>query len=121
MADTPQSGVDTRDADDGTKPETFGAESLEVIFAVEDRGEIHSVHVVGDFNGWSRTAHLMTQCGDRHEIAIRLPVGQRYRYHFLIDGTRWENDWHADDYEMNETGAFVSVVDVTTACRLPLS
>ena len=39
--------------------------------------------------------------------------GRRYRFRYLVDGERWQNDWQAHDYEPNEFGGDDSVVDVT--------
>lgn len=63
-------------------------------------GGARQVHIVGDFNGWDRTSHPLKRLktGD-HTITIDLATGKEYRYRFLIDGVRWENDWHADRYE----------------------
>ena len=35
-----------------------------------------------------------------------------YRYRYLLDGTRWENAWDADDYVPNPYGGDDSVVVV---------
>jgi hypothetical protein len=39
-----------------------------------------------------------------------LETGREYRFKYLIDGKRWENDWHADRYEPNIYGTDDSVV-----------
>ena len=43
-----------------------------------------------------------------------MAVGRRYRFRYLLDGRRWENDWEADDYVDNDHGGQDSVVDLTT-------
>lgn len=73
-----------------------------------------SVTVCGDFNGWEPGAHPLSRLGDgsfRTEIA--LPPGARWRFRYLLDGHRWENDWAADDYVPNGLGEDDSVVDLT--------
>ena len=72
-----------------------------------------SVHVVGEFNDWSREQTPMTKRKDgRFSATVQLEVGKRYRYRYLVDGTRWENDWAADEYERNEFGGDDSVIEL---------
>lgn len=73
-----------------------------------------SVAVVGEFNDWSPDASLMTRSDDGFfRITISLTPGHSYRYCYLIDGSRWENDWQADRYLPNLYGGDDSVVDLT--------
>jgi 1,4-alpha-glucan branching enzyme len=44
------------------------------------------------------------------EIILELPAGREYRYRYLIDGCRWENDWCADNYSPNPYGCDDSVL-----------
>lgn len=67
-----------------------------------------SAMLVGEFNGWSTDATPMESTGDSFEVTVPLAPG-RYRYRFLLDGERWENDWQADDYVPNEFGTDDSV------------
>ncbi len=70
------------------------------------------VHLVGDFNGWSRTSHPLT-C-DRNDgswyITLELERGHRYEFRYLVNGREWHNDWKADEYVANPYGATNSVV-----------
>jgi hypothetical protein len=77
--------------------------------------EAASVHLVGEFNGWSSTAHPMARSGNQFVVEVPLAPGRTYRYKFLIDGTRWENDWNADAYVPNEFGGDDSVLDLSGA------
>lgn len=43
---------------------------------------------------------------------VRLPGGRRYRFRYVLDDGRWENDWAADGYVTNEFGGEDSVVEV---------
>lgn len=76
-------------------------------------GEVR-VAVVGDFNAWSTTAHPMQVLDGGWSITVTLDTGLRYRFRYLVDGERWENDWSADDYVDNAFGGQDSVVDLTT-------
>lgn len=72
------------------------------------------VAVVGDFNGWSGNATMMERQGDGMFAAeVELARGRAYRYKFLLDGQRWENDPKAHYYEVNDFGGDDSVVDAT--------
>jgi len=75
-------------------------------------GETHAA-IVGDFNNWSSGDHQMTRVGDSWSLTVSLAPGRTYRFRYLIDGDRWENDWDADDYIDNAYGGQDSVVDLT--------
>jgi 1,4-alpha-glucan branching enzyme len=73
------------------------------------------VAVIGDFNHWSKEdgIPLKRQKDGRYAVTLELAVGRAYRFRYLIDGERWENDWAADRYEPAEIGgAENSVVEV---------
>ena len=69
------------------------------------------VTIVGDFNEWDTTKTPMTRLknGD-YLITLDLKSKKEYRFRYLIDGDRWENDWQADDYLPNDFGSDDSVV-----------
>lgn len=75
--------------------------------------EAQSVAIVGDFNNWDREATPMKRLknGD-FTVTLELQRDREYRFRYLIDGSRWENDWHADRYERNRYGDDDSVVVV---------
>jgi hypothetical protein len=81
-----------------------------------------SVSLVGDFNGWSPDSNRLTLLDDgRFRTELPLPAGHRWRFRYVLDGDRWENDWAADDYVPNGLGADDSVVDLTDARGIPLT
>ena len=69
------------------------------------------VTVVGDFNNWSPTETQMKKLksGD-FTATVELPCNREFRFRYLIDSRRWENDWCADKYMPNEYGSDDSVV-----------
>ncbi|MBI5099165.1 MAG: isoamylase early set domain-containing protein [Nitrospirae bacterium] len=71
------------------------------------------VTIVGDFNNWNLTENKMKQLknGD-FTLTLDLPCSREYRFRYLIDANRWENDWFADKYLPNDFGADDSVVVV---------
>lgn len=67
--------------------------------------------VLGEFTAW--TPLDMNPVGDgSFTLAVELPVGNSYRFRYLIDGIIWDNDWTADGYEPNPYGGEDSVVRV---------
>ena len=75
--------------------------------------EAQGVTIVGEFNNWNTTETPLkrTENGD-FTITLELPCNAEYRFRYLIDGTRWENDWCADRYIPNNFGCDDSVVVV---------
>jgi len=69
------------------------------------------VTIAGDFNNWDSAASPMMRLknGD-FKITLGLDSGKEYRFKYLIDGHRWENDWCADRYMRNDFGAEDSVL-----------
>ena len=69
------------------------------------------VALVGDFNGWDINGALMNKLenGD-FTLDLALESGREYRFKYLIDDERWENDWHADKYLPSPNGHDDSVV-----------
>lgn len=72
-----------------------------------------SVHIAGEFNGWEPDVTPMSRQPDGgYRAAVDLEPGREYRFRYLVDGCRWENDWRADRYEPNPYGGFDSVIAV---------
>lgn len=61
--------------------------------------EARQVTIVGDFNDWDKERTLMKRLasGD-FTVTLELNPGSEYKFKYLIDAHRWENDWHADKY-----------------------
>lgn len=87
--------------------------SIAVTFRLLQRIDAERIAVVGEFNGWDRDQTVMGLADNQWSATVALPAGRRYRFRYLIDGARWENDWEADDYVDNEFGGTDSVVDLT--------
>ena len=62
-------------------------------------------------------------CRARFRTAVGLRASRRWRFRYVLDGERWENDWAADDYLPNSHGADDSVVDppISRPSRWPRS
>jgi 1,4-alpha-glucan branching enzyme len=71
-----------------------------------------SVSLVGDFNHWHPTAHLMKQMPDRSWlVGVDLKHGH-HRYAFLVDGVL-TLDPHAQGVTRNDKGERVSLLPVS--------
>jgi hypothetical protein len=72
-----------------------------------------NVTIVGDFNDWDINATPMERLeGGGFQIILKLSPGREYKFRYLIDGDRWENDWHADMYIPNSYGWHDSLIIV---------
>ena len=67
----------------------------------------------GDFNNWATDTHLMKRLKNgSFSTTVSIPSCRSYRFRYLLDWERWENDWEADAYTPNEYGKDDSVVEV---------
>ncbi len=58
-----------------------------------------SICVVGEFNNWDISANPMTKTKNEDwTTKLDLERGKEYQFRYLIDESRWENDWDADRY-----------------------
>lgn len=71
------------------------------------------VTIAGDFNNWDVSQSPMTRLknGD-FVITIDVYSNREYRFRYLIDGQRWENDWYADKFAPNNYGSKDSILIV---------
>jgi 1,4-alpha-glucan branching enzyme len=84
-----------------------------VTFSLPREVNAENVALCGDFNGWDNNDHIMKKLKDgSFSLTISLPAGRSYRFRYLLDGERWENDWAADAYLPNSYGSEDSVVVV---------
>ena len=83
-----------------------------VTFSIPEEWAEKDVKLVGDFNDWDKKSDSLEKKKDRWEITMRLKPENTYRFKYLIDGEKWENDDDADRYVANEYGSEDSVVEV---------
>jgi hypothetical protein len=90
-----------------------GGSQCRVIFRLpkEAAPDARQVNLAGDFNDWdeSGTRLIKLKNGD-FSVSMDLDCGREYKFRYLIDGSRWENDWFADKYVPNSFGTDDSVV-----------
>src|SRR5687767_15208613 len=96
--------IDKQPGNDGTRLVTF---------RLPTELEADTASVVGEFNDWSPDATPMERGDDGFAVTVPLEHGRAYRFRYVLDGERWENDWAADGYVANEYGSDDSVVDLT--------
>lgn len=76
-----------------------------------DNDEAESVYLVGDFNYWDETATPMqrTKNGD-WQVTLELAPEREYQFRYLVNGNRWQNEWHADRFVANPFSGDNSIV-----------
>lgn len=68
-------------------------------FPKEMAGGVSQVNLVGDFNGWDRTAGPMKRLKNgTYQKTLYLEKGNAYQFRYLLDDRNWENDPEADQY-----------------------
>ncbi len=82
-----------------------------VTFELPRDVDAQTAALVGDFNNWDQNATPMKRKKDgSFSAAVNLEAGKEYRFRYLLDSSRWENDWHADAYVPNQFGTEDSIV-----------
>jgi len=95
------------------KTYTKTGRSCRVTFELPAEIGAETAILCGEFNEWNETAKPMKQGKDgSFTQTVSLKPGQSYRFRYLLDGERWENDWEADDYLLNPFGGDDSLVQV---------
>lgn len=84
-----------------------------VTFTLSAGVDAQTVYLCGEFNDWNRSAHPMKRRKDgSFSATVSLKSSRSYRFRYLLDGARWENDPAADAYVSNAFGSEDSVVEV---------
>lgn len=92
---------------------TKSGNTCRVTFKLPAEVNSDSAALCGDFNGWDEAANPMKRLKDgSFSTTVSLDSGNSYRFRYLLDDGRWENDWEADEYLPNKHGTEDSVVKV---------
>lgn len=84
-----------------------------VTFKLPSEVNAQKAFICGDFNNWSKKKDPMKRLKDgSFSVTVTLDAGKQYRFRYLLDNERWENDWQADLYLPNTYGTDDSVIDV---------
>ena len=87
--------------------------SCRVTFKLPSEIEADAGAVLGDWNEWSAEANPLTRRRDGSlSVTLSLDAGREYRFRYLLDGTRWENDQEADRLVPNRFGGQDGIVSV---------
>jgi len=93
------------------KSYTKTGRSCQVTFGLPAQVHARTAAVCGEFNDWDAGQHPMKRRKDgSFTLTVSLKPGNEYRFRYLVDDERWENDWDADKYVPNEFGTEDSVV-----------
>lgn len=96
-----------------TKTPAKKGATTKVTFEVPADTTAERVCLCGDFNDWAQEETPLVRREDgRFSVTLTLNQGHAYRFRYLIDGHRWENDTGADEYVDNGFGSKDSVVTV---------
>jgi 1,4-alpha-glucan branching enzyme len=85
--------------------------SCRVTFEIPQQAAAKRVALCGEFNNWDPSANPMKQRKDgRFSTTVSMAAGRSYRFKYLVDNQRWENDSAADSYVPNEFGSDDSLI-----------
>ena len=80
--------------------------SCRVTFDFPPQAKAKRVALCGEFNDWNPSANPMKLRKDgRFSTTVSMEAGRSYRFKYLVDNQRWENDSAADSYVPNEYGS----------------
>jgi 1,4-alpha-glucan branching enzyme len=89
------------------------SQACQVTFELPAEVTAQTACLCGEFDGWDPSAHPMERQADgSFALTLALEPGRAYRFRYLLDGTRWENDWAADGYVPNPFGSDDSLIQV---------
>ena len=89
-----------------------------VTFTVEPAVGGTGAAVCGDWNDWDAGRDQMEPAaGGGFTLTLAIPRGRIYRFRYLVDGERWENDWAPDGYAPNTYGGDDCLLDLTEPAR----
>ena len=76
--------------------------------------DAEEVLLLGEFNDWSiENGKKMKRLKDgSFSTTISLESNNEYRFRYLLDKKRWENDWAADEYRPNIYGTDDSIIRI---------
>jgi 1,4-alpha-glucan branching enzyme len=91
----------------------LGGKRFQVTFTMPPIPGVETLHLCGEFNGWSETANPMRREPDGSWSAVlSLEGGKSYTFRYRDDSGAWHNDWTADAYVPNQFGSENSVLDL---------
>lgn len=96
-----------------TRDVSKNGKTCKVTFELPAEVNAQTACLCGEFNGWDEKSHPMKRRKDAgFTVTVPLKPGQSYRFRYLLNGKRWENDWAADGYVPNDFGSEDSIVQL---------
>jgi len=89
------------------EPDAQGATAT-IELRLPDLYGARTVAVAGDFTAWV-PVNMPRRADGQFGLDLVVPTKRRWRYRLCLDGTTWMNDPDADDFDLDERGAGVSV------------
>ncbi len=87
--------------------------TCKVTFQLPPSVNAQAIALVGEFNDWQPDATPMKRNRDgSFSASLNLATQHEYRFRYLLDGERWENDVNADRFVPNGFGSEDSVVAI---------
>jgi hypothetical protein len=81
-----------------------------------------TVHLVGDFNGWSMRATPMFRGEQYWEVTLSLTAGNTYAYAYLLDGIDWCSEHNGAELAVGAAQPLILLpVPVAHARRLSMA
>ena len=82
-----------------------------VTFKLPAEANAQTAQLCGEFNDWNPNSHPMKRSKDGgFALTLSMEPNREYRFRYLLDGERWENDWTADGYVPNTFGTEDSIL-----------
>ncbi len=86
-------------------------QTCRVTFNLPAEAGAESALLCGEFTNWKTEAKPMKPLKKGgFSLTLSLPAEQTFRFRYLLDGERWENDWQADGYLPNGFGSEDSII-----------
>lgn len=95
------------------KSYTKTGQTCRVTFKLPAETAAETALLCGEFTDWEARAKPMKLLkSGEFSLTLSLPVSQSYRFRYLLDGKRWENDCQADGYAPNGFGSEDSLINL---------
>jgi len=96
-----------------TKKYAEDKKTCKVTFKLPAEVNAKTAFLVGDFTNWEKKPLKMTpHKNGSFSTSVTLKAKKEYRFRYILDGNRWENDWEADSYVRNPFGTDDSLIKV---------
>ena len=84
---------------------------FQVTFTMPPIPGVETLHLCGEFNGWSDTPMKREEDGS-WSATLSVDGGKSYMFRYRDNLGAWHNDWGADAYVPNQFGSENSVLDL---------